>query len=71
VKEKFCEETPSEAEEVVDPRYTSRYTIALPCHGRGREFESRRPRHSFEKSCTKFNGSATEFPLSNGVIISK
>ena len=20
----------------------------LPCHGRGREFESRRPRHSFE-----------------------
>jgi len=26
VKEKFCEETPSEAEEVVDPRYT----IALP-----------------------------------------
>jgi len=30
VKEKFCEETPSEAEEVVDPRYTSRYTITLP-----------------------------------------
>ena len=29
-KEKFCKETPSEAEEVVDPRYTSRYTIALP-----------------------------------------
>jgi hypothetical protein len=29
VKEKFCEETPSEAEEVVDPRYTSRYTIAI------------------------------------------
>jgi hypothetical protein len=26
VKEKFCEETPSKAEEVVDPRYT----IALP-----------------------------------------
>ena len=26
VKEKFCEETPTEAEEVVDPRYT----IALP-----------------------------------------
>ena len=25
------------------------------CHGRGREFESRRPRHSFQKSCTKFN----------------
>src|SRR5882762_790197 len=23
----------------------------LPCHGRGREFESRRPRHSFQKSC--------------------
>jgi hypothetical protein len=30
VKEKFCEETPSEAEEIVDPRYTSRYTMALP-----------------------------------------
>src|ERR1700686_3705281 len=27
----------------------------LICHGRGREFESRRPRHSFQKSCTKFN----------------
>jgi hypothetical protein len=26
----------------------------LPCHGRGREFESRRPRHSFQKSCTNF-----------------
>ena len=24
------------------------------CHGRGREFESRRPRHSFQKSCTNF-----------------
>jgi hypothetical protein len=22
----------------------------LPCHGRGREFESRRPRHSFQKT---------------------
>ena len=39
MKEKFCEETLSEAEEVVDPRYTSRYTsrytIALPmgCNG--------------------------------------
>ena len=22
----------------------------LPCHGRGREFESRRPRHSFARS---------------------
>jgi len=30
VKEKFCGETPSEAEEVVDPRYTWRYTITLP-----------------------------------------
>jgi hypothetical protein len=29
VKQKFCEETPSEAEEVVDPRYASRYTITL------------------------------------------
>ena len=27
----------------------------LPCHGRGREFESRRPRHSFQKSCTDFD----------------
>ena len=26
----------------------------LPCHGRGREFESRRPRHSFQKSCANF-----------------
>jgi hypothetical protein len=26
----------------------------LPCHGRGREFESRRPRHSFQKSYTDF-----------------
>src|SRR5712675_2441346 len=26
----------------------------LPCHGRGREFESRRPRHSFQKSRTNF-----------------
>jgi hypothetical protein len=24
------------------------YISLLPCHGRGREFESRRPRHSFE-----------------------
>ena len=24
----------------------------LPCHGRGREFESRRPRHSFSESST-------------------
>ena len=23
---------------------------ALPCHGRGREFESRRPRHSFQRT---------------------
>jgi len=27
---------------------------ATRCHGRGREFESRRPRHSFQKSCTNF-----------------
>jgi hypothetical protein len=26
----------------------------LPCHGRGREFESRRPRHSFQRSCFNF-----------------
>jgi hypothetical protein len=24
------------------------------CHGRGREFESRRPRHSFQKDCSNF-----------------
>jgi hypothetical protein len=34
VKEKFCEETPSEAEEGLDPRCTSRYTIVLPMHSR-------------------------------------
>src|ERR1700738_1289834 len=28
------------------------YITTLPCHGRGREFESRRPRHSFQKSCS-------------------
>src|SRR4029077_2632877 len=26
----------------------------LPCHGRGRGFESRRPRHSFQKSYSAF-----------------
>ena len=30
------------------------YQITVYCHGRGREFESRRPRHSFQKSCTNF-----------------
>src|SRR3984893_9911744 len=30
------------------------YISTLPCHGRGREFESRRPRHSFQKSCPDF-----------------
>ena len=25
----------------------------LRCHGRGREFESRRPRHSFQSTCSK------------------
>jgi hypothetical protein len=25
------------------------------CHGRGREFESRRARHSFHRSCRNFN----------------
>jgi len=30
------------------------YITSLPCHGRGREFESRRPRHSFQKSCFDF-----------------
>src|ERR1700726_3179663 len=33
---------------------SSDYITTLPCHGRGREFESRRPRHSFQKSCLDF-----------------
>src|SRR5208282_4939891 len=28
------------------------YMSLLPCHGRGREFESRRPRHSFQALAT-------------------
>jgi hypothetical protein len=28
--------------------------VCLDCHGRGREFESRRPRHSFQKSYSDF-----------------
>jgi hypothetical protein len=35
------------------------YTTTLPCHGRGREFESRRPHHSFYL-CLR--------PLTKGVI---
>ena len=31
------------------------FQIKVLCHGRGREFESRRPRHSFQKSCTDFD----------------
>jgi len=31
------------------------YITTLSCHGRGREFESRRPRHSFQKSCIDFS----------------
>src|ERR1700687_3732503 len=31
------------------------YVTTLPCHGRGRGFESRRPRHSLQKSCTNFD----------------
>src|SRR5438132_12201029 len=33
---------------------SSSYQKMVHCHGRGREFESRRPRHSFQKSCTNF-----------------
>jgi hypothetical protein len=29
---------------------SNRYQKIVHCHGRGREFESRRPRHSFQKS---------------------
>src|SRR6266536_6430073 len=28
--------------------------LVTRCHGRGREFESRRPRHSFQRTCTDF-----------------
>src|ERR1700674_1285168 len=31
------------------------------CHGRGREFESRRPRHSFQRTCASF-GETVEDP---------
>jgi hypothetical protein len=31
-------------------------SVAYGCHGRGRGFESRRPRHSFQKSCKDFSG---------------
>jgi hypothetical protein len=31
------------------------------CHGRGREFESRRPRHSFQTTCADF-GETIEDP---------
>src|SRR5260370_16790972 len=30
------------------------YITTLPCHGRGREFESRRPRHSFQQVASGF-----------------
>jgi len=32
----------------------SAIALSGSCHGRGREFESRRPRHSFEKDCSDF-----------------
>ena len=34
---------------------SSDYIKTLPCHGRGREFESRRPRHSSQKTCMDFD----------------
>jgi len=44
---------------VADYRTSNLLILRLPavesCHGRGREFESRRPRHTFQKSCTNFN----------------
>ena len=35
----------------------------LPCHGRGREFESRRPRHSFQRVTGRDTGNSN--PQSN------
>src|SRR6266699_7329827 len=34
----------------------------LPCHGRGREFESRRPRHSFQKITDGCFGASVSSP---------
>jgi hypothetical protein len=36
------------------------YMLLLPCHGRGREFESRRPRHFF-RSLQRENGTFHRF----------
>jgi hypothetical protein len=35
----------------------------LPCHGRGRGFESRRPRQFFSAACTRRNGASERFSL--------
>ena len=37
------------------------YITTLPCHGRGREFESRRPRHFFSVTYAKRTSSAVGF----------
>src|SRR5690242_20652426 len=37
------------------------------CHGRGRGFESRRPRHSFSKTCVNF-GETIEDPKGHGFV---
>ena len=38
------------------------------CHGRGRGFESRRPRHSFSKTCVNF-GETIEDPKGHGFVL--
>ena len=44
------------------------YITALPCHGRGREFESRRPRHSFQGVTGRDTGNSSPQLLVHGLI---